>query len=321
MRRRHLLVSALALPAQARAQQAKVPTIGWLHPGSPEGSSERIAGFIKGLGAQGLVDGRNVAIDYRWARGDYDRLPALATELANRPVDVIVSGPINSTVAAKAATTTIPIVFTIGTDPMAFGLVASLNRPGGNLTGVAEQISELLPKRLQLLHELLPTAKRVGVLFNAKNPNGRTNLPTLQAAAVSLGVNLTMISAAGESEVAQALEAAAATIDALFIDGDPNFSAMTGKLANLTARLRLPAVYYDRSFAVAGCLMSYGPSVGAMYGRAANYVARILKGAKPDELPVVQPEQFQLVVNLKTARALGIAVPQSILGRADEVIE
>jgi putative tryptophan/tyrosine transport system substrate-binding protein len=322
-RRRVLAASAfLALPGTARAQQAKVPTIGWLHPGSPEGSSERLGGFIRGLAAHGFVEGQNVKIEYQWARGDYNRLRALAAELVGRQVDVIVSGPINSSLAARAATSTIPIVFTIGTDPTAFGLAASLSRPGGNLTGVAELISELLPKRLQLLHELLPTAKRVGVLFNSRNPNTKTNLPSLQAAAATPGIELTMMPATDEKEIEQALEAVAvAKIDALFIDGDPTFSAMPGRLATLTARHRLPAIYYDRSFADAGCLISYGPAVGAMYGRAADYAARILKGAKPADLPIVQPEKIQLVVNLKTARTLGIAVPPSVLARADEVIE
>jgi putative ABC transport system substrate-binding protein len=322
MRRRRLLAGLVALPAPLRAQSARGFTIGWLHPGSPEGSSERLSGFIKGLTAQGLVAGQNVTIEYHWAHGDYDRLPALAADLVRHPVDLIVSGPINSTLAARAATTTIPIVFVIGTDPTAYGLAATLNRPGGNLTGVAELISELLPKRLQLLHELLPTAKRVGVLFNAKNPNTRTNQPSLQAAAAALGLDLTMMPAASEGEIEQALGAAAANkIDALFIDGDPYFSAMPGKLTALTLRYRLPAIYYDRSFAEAGCLISYGPSVSAMYGRAADYAARILKGARPGDLPVVQPEHFQLVVNLKIARTLAITVPPSILARADQVIE
>jgi putative ABC transport system substrate-binding protein len=317
-----LVGTVASWPLAARAQGPKKATIGWLHPGTPEGSKARLDGFLKGLNAQGLLEGRDVAIEYRWARGDYDRLPALAADLVTRAVAVIVSGPINSTLAAKAATNAIPIVFTIGSDPTEFGLVASLNRPGGNLTGVAEQISELLPKRLQLLHELLPAARRMGVLFNENNPNAKTNLPTLRTAAAALGIELTMMAATSESEIDKALETAvAARIDALFIDGDPYFSAMPGKLTALTGHYRLPAIYYDRSFAEAGCLISYGPSVSAMYGRAGDYAAKILRGARPADLPVVQPEKFQLIVNLGIARTLGVPVPPSILARADEVIE
>jgi putative ABC transport system substrate-binding protein len=325
MRRRNfatVVAAAAAWPKGVRAQPARMPVVGWLHPGSPVGSVERRAGFVTGLARLGFVEGRNVAIEYRWAGGDYSRLPALAADLVARKPAAICSGPLNSTLAAKGATSTIPVVFTIGVDPMAYGLVASLNRPGGNLTGVAELLSELLPKRLQLLHELLPKATRIGVLYNASNQNTKANLAKLGEAAATLGIELTLISADGESEVGAAFAGfAQQKLDLVFVADDPYFSGLASQLAALAKRHRIAAFYYDRTFAMAGGLISYGPDLVAMYGMAGDYVGRILKGAKPADLPVMQPEKFQLVINQKTAHALGIDVPATLLARADEVIE
>jgi putative tryptophan/tyrosine transport system substrate-binding protein len=322
MRRRRLIGSLLAMPAiQVQAQQPLL-VIGWLHPGQLPGSANRRDGFLQGLARQGFVPGDNVAIEYRWARGDYGRLPALAADLVARKVALIASGPINSTLAARDATTTIPIVFTLGVDPVAYGLVASLNRPGGNSTGTANLVSELGPKRLQLLHELLPKAIKVGVLFNPGNPNFRGNMQSLQTAASSLGLELAPLPVASEDEIETAFAGAPMhRIDALFIGEDPYLSTLGAKLAALTTRHRVPAIYYDRGFAMSGGMISYGPEIPSMYAKAGGYAGLILKGTKPADLPVVQPEKFELIINLKAAKALGLTIPPSILARADEVIE
>jgi putative tryptophan/tyrosine transport system substrate-binding protein len=322
-RRRLLAASALASPAFAtRAQQKPAPVIGWLHTNAPENEVVEQAAFMHGVADHGFVEGQNVAIEYRWAHGEYDRLPALAADLVARQVAVIFAGPLNSTLAAEKATSSIPIVFNIGVDPVAFGLVASLNKPGGNLTGVAELLGELWPKRLQLLHELMPKAATMGVLVNPKNPNTNGNTQNLEAAAKSLGLALTFVPASSESEI----EAAVAVIhqqklEALFIGDDPYFRGLGGRLAALAMRYRIAAISFDRPFAASGGLMAFGPSFTATYRKAGHYTGRILKGAKPAELPVEQPTQFELVVNLRTAKMLGLNVPPSLLAGADEVIE
>jgi len=322
VKRRHLLGGLIGLPAVTARAQQPLPVIGWLHPGQTPGSANRRDGFLQGLASQGFVPGNNVAIEYRWAQGDYTRLPELAADLVARKVALIASGPLNSTLAARNATPTIPIVFTIGVDPVTYGLVASLNRPSGNITGIAELIGELGPKRLQLLHELLPRATKVVLLFNPSNPNFKNNLQSLQVAASLLGVELMPIPTTSADEI----EAAFANplmhnLDALFVGDDPYLSTLGDKLAALTTRHRISAIYYDRRFATLGGLISYGPEVPLMYSKAGEYAGRILKGAKPSDLPVVQPEKFELVINMKTAKALGLTIPPSILARADEVIE
>lgn len=299
-----------------------MPVIGWLHPGQLPGSASRSDGFLQGLASQGFVPGDNVAIDYRWARGNYEQLPSLAAEHVARKVNLIASGPLTSTLAARGATTTIPIVFSIGVDPVAYGLVASLSKPGGNMTGVAELISELGPKRLQLLHELLPKAAKVTVLFNPSNQNFRSNLDSLRAAASSLGIELVLISAANEAEIEAAFTSPSMDKnDPLYVGDDPYFSNLGDKLAALSTRHRVCAIYYDRGFTASGGIISYGPKVSSMYAKAGEYAGLILKGAKPSDLPVQQPTTFELVINMKAAKALGLIVPPSILARADEVIE
>jgi len=324
MKRRSIVASTIAaalLPRRAPAQQV-APAIGWLHPGQLPGSAGRSDGFLAGLASQGFVPGDNVAIDYRWARGNYEQLPLLAAELVARKLRLIASGPLNSTLAARGATTTIPIVFSIGVDPVAYGLVASLSKPGGNITGIAELGSELGPKRLQLLHELLPTAAKVAVLFNPSNQNFKSNLESLQAAASSLGIELLPISAANDAEIESAFTSSSmGKSDALYVGDDPYFSTLGDKLAALSTRYRVCAIYYDRGFAALGGIISYGPKVSSMYAKAGEYAGLILKAAKPSDLPVQQPTTFELVINMKTAKALGLTIPPSILARADEVIE
>jgi putative tryptophan/tyrosine transport system substrate-binding protein len=316
------LAGAAMWPLVTRAQQKTMPVIGWLHPDPPEGVVVDRAAFIQGLADQGFVEGQNVAIEYRWAYGQYDRLPALAADLVERKVAAIFSGPLNSTLAAQQATSTIPIVFNIGVDPVAFGLVDSFSKPGGNLTGVAELLGELWPKRLQLLHELMPKAAMVGVLVNSKNHNAAGNTQILEVAAKSLGLELTIIPASTESEIEAAFAAIPQQrLDALFIGDDPYFRGLASRLTALTTRYRIAAIYFDRNFAASGGLISYGANFQVIYRKAGEYIGRILKGAKPASTPVEQPTKFELVVNMTTAKALGVTIPQSILARADEVIE
>ena len=298
-----------------------MPLIGYLNPTS-EGLGRGLAAFRQGLSEAGFVEGQNVAIEYRWARGEYDRLSSLAADLVARSVTVIFSDSVTSTFAAKAATSTIPIVFTVGVDPVAFGLVASLNRPGGNLTGVAALLGELWPKRLELLHELVPKAGTIGVLVNPANRNTDSNTRNPQAAALALGLRLEVFSATTDRDI----DAAFATIrqrraGALLIGDDPFFQSRSSQLPVLAADHRIPAIYFARESVASGGLISYGPSFTAMNRIAGEYTARILKGEKPADLPVQQSTTFELVVNMKTATALGLTVPPWLLARADEVIE
>ncbi len=314
--------AAVAWAFAARAQQKAMPVIGVLGSTAPGPAVPFAANFAKGLSEAGYVEGRNVAIDYRWAEGHYDRLPALAADLVARKVDVIVTqgGP-PSTLAAKSATSTIPIVF-LGSDPVELGLVASIARPGGNLTGVIFMSRELMPKRLELLAELVPQANVIALLVNPNAPRVEYLIGEMQEAARLKRVDLHILKASSESEIDAAFAALVQwRAGAVVVSGDTFFASRLGQLVGLASRHAIPAIYDWREYAASGGLISYGPSIASAYRQVGGYAGKILKGAKPADLPVQQPTRFELVVNLKTATALGLTVPQSLLARADEVIE
>jgi len=315
--------TSLAWPLAARAQQAASPTIGFLGPASSAGYASYVGGFRQGLSAAGFVEGRNVAVEYRWADNQLDRLPALAADLVARRVAVIATGGATAAaLAAKAATSSIPIVFAIGADPVKFGLVASMNRPGGNVTGVALLSVELGPKKLQMLHELIPTVRTVGLLVNSTNPNAETQSRDLQVAAQDLGLQLHVLYANSESDFDKAFAAMAQLrVRALVIGTDGFLNSRSEQLATLSMRHAMPAIFQLREFVTAGGLMSYGTSLTDAYRLAGVYAGRILKGEKPADLPVQQAVKLELIINLKTAKTLGLEVPPPLLGRADEVIE
>jgi putative ABC transport system substrate-binding protein len=325
--RREFLIAlggtALLWPIATRAQQKAMPVIGYLNSGSPGTTAPFVAAFRQGLSETGYVEGQNVAIEYRWAEGHYDRLPTLAADLVGRKVDLIAaSGGIVSARAAKSATATIPIVFVSGDDPVATGLVASLARPGGNLTGVSFLVVELNPKRLELLSELVPEAKVIALLVNPNNSNAERIMREGREAARAKGVQLPILKAGTENEIDAAFASLAQLhAGALLVGNDPFFNSRRERLVALASRHAVPAIYEGRESAAAGGLVSYGPSFTAVYRQVGSYVGKILKGAKPADLPVQQPTKFELVINLKTAKALGLTVPQAILARADEVIE
>jgi putative ABC transport system substrate-binding protein len=315
-------VSAAACPPALRAQQPALPAVGVLYNSAPDASPPTLAAFLKGLGEAGYFDGKNVSVEYRWAEGRYERLPDLAAGFVRRQVALIATGGIPATLAAKAATTSIPIVFSIGGDPVELGLVASLNRPGGNLTGTAQLAVEVTAKRFALLHELVPSAASIALLANPANRVTEATIRQAQVAARALGVSLSVLSAGSESEIEQAFGAAhAQRAGALVVNGDPFLNSRRDQIVALAARNALPVIYYDRAFVEAGGLLSYGSNLFDDYRQAGAYAARILKGAKPADLPVVQPTKFEMVLNLKTAKALALDVPTSILLGADEVIE
>jgi putative ABC transport system substrate-binding protein len=326
MRRREFITlvggAAAAWPLTARAQQMARPVIGYLNAGLPAPQSHLMAVFRRGLAEAGYVEGRNVAIEYRWAEGQYDRLAALAAELVRRQVAVIIAIPIPAAVAAKAATATIPIVFNVAGDPVKLGLVASLGRPGGNATGVNNFIAELGAKQLGLLRELLPAAARIGLLVNPTNENVEGITNDVTAAAARLDVQIDVVRASDSREI----EAAFATlvrnkVDALLIGSDAFFYNRRLQLATLTTRHAIPAVFNLREFPEAGALMSYGTNLTEAHRQLGIYTGRILKGEEPADLPVVQSTKFEFVINLPTARALGVEIPPMLLARADEVIE
>ena len=323
MRRRSFiagLATTAAAPFALRAQTT-MPVIGFLNGSSPEGYAPMVAAFKAGLKDAGYSEGQNVAIEYRWAAGQYDRLSDMAADLINRKVAAIIANtPAN--LVAKEATSTIPLVFTTSSDPIQLGLVSSLNRPGANVTGVTQLNVEVGPKRLELAHELLPSAGVVALLVNPTNPQGVAVTSTVQSAASALGLSLKVLNASTDSD----LEAAFAGFgtsgaNVLTIGTDAFFNGRTAQLARLAVRHAVPAIYQYDEFAENGGLMSYGGSIKDAYRTAGAYVGRILKGEKPGELPVQQSTKVELIVNLKTAKALGISVPLSLLGRADQIIE
>lgn len=326
MRRRKfitLLGGAAAWPLAARAQQPPLPLVGFLGAGSPETDAFRAAAVRQSLIEAGYVEGRNVAFEYRWAEDRYERLPALAAELVRRKVDVIVAiGGNTSALAAKSATATIPIVFEIGGDPIGLGLVASLSRPGGNITGVTFLVGTLVAKQFEVLHETVPKAALIGFLLNPANVNTETKMKDALAATSSVGLKLLVLRANTDSE----LEAAFVTLghqraSALVVSAEPFYSSRRAQLVELAARQKVPAIYSLREFVEAGGLMSYGTSITEALRLAGLYAGRILKGEKPDDLPVQQSAKVELVINLKTAKTLGLTVPPQIVARADKVIE
>jgi len=315
--------SCASWPRAAGAQQATMPLVGFLHPGSPEATAKFLAGFRKGLGETGYFEGRNVAIEYRWGHGESDRLPELATDLINRRATVMVTpGGVAAALAAKAATATIPIVFVVGTDPVEAGLVVSLNRPSGNVTGISSMNSGLGAKQLGLLHQLLQRDARFAVLVNPGNPRIQSVMTDVQAAAAAMGQQLEILTATTRRDISPAFsDAVRKRADALLIIADPLFASRPVQLATLAARHAIPAIYALREFAEVGGLMSYGSSFTDLFRQAGTYTGRVLKGEKPADLPIVQATKFELVINLQTAEALGIDVPATLLALADEVIE
>ena len=318
-----LLGAAAAWPLVARAQQPAMPVIGFLSSRSPGESADLVAAFRRGLAEGGYVEGQNVSLEFRWGEGRYERLTAYAVELVRRAVTVIVTaGGDPAAQAAKAATATIPIVFVSGSDPVKVGLVASLNRPGGNITGVHMLILGLGAKRLGLLHELMPAANPVGILVNPNFADAQTQLRDVEEAAQSLGLKLVVQKAGTEFEFETAFaDLARQKAGAILVIADPFFTSQRVEIAALAARYAMPAVFELREYAAAGGLMSYGPDLADGYRQGGVYAGKILKGQKPAELPVEQPTKLGLVINLKTAKALGLQIPDKLLALADEVIE
>jgi putative ABC transport system substrate-binding protein len=325
MRRREFITlmggAAATWPLAARSQQAAMPVIGYLGAGSSESDAVRLTAIRRGLSDTGFVEGRNVAIEYRWAQDQYDRLPALAAELVRRQPAVLVAAPTPVAVVAKAATRTVPTVFFTGGDPVALGLVTSLSRPGGNVTGVTILSVEVGQKLLELLHESVPAANVIALLVNPANPLAETQSKDAQAAASTLGLQLRVLHASTELELQTAFDTLVQLRAALVIGADPFFTGRTDQLAALALRHGVPSIYNLREFAMAGGLMSYGGNLAEAYRLVGVYTARILKGEKVSELSVQQSTKVEMIINLKTARALGLTIPLPLLARADEVIE
>jgi putative ABC transport system substrate-binding protein len=316
-------LAILAAPLAAAAQQAgKVYRIAFLGASSPALESELVAAFRQGLRDLGYIEGRNIVIEYRWAEGRYDRYAAFVAEAVGLKVDVVVTEGTPAAIAAREGTSTTPIVMAVIGDPVAAGVVSSVARPGGNVTGSTSMSPEIDAKRLELLKELVPGASRVAVLWNPANPNNRARIPTMQAAAKSLRLTLELVSAGDSEQLEKGFGAiVAARSQALIMESDLALLSRRERIVDFATKRRLPGLYAYREFVEAGGLASYAPSYPAMFRRAATYVDKILKGAKPGDLPIEQPTTFELVINLKTAKALGLAIPQSVLGRADELIQ
>jgi putative tryptophan/tyrosine transport system substrate-binding protein len=326
MRRREFMAlfggAAAAWPLVARAQQGAIPVIGFLGSTTADAYVDRVRAFRQGLSETGYVEGRNAAIEYRWGEGQYDRLPAMAADLVRSEVRVIAASAIPAALAAKAATATIPIVFYVGVDPVEVGLVASLSRPGANLTGVVSLAVELGPKRLELAHELMPAAASIAFLINHTRANAEDETKIMQAVAHSLALQLRVFKASTERDIDTVFATLAQQrVGPLVIGVDAFFNGRSEQLATLSLRHAVPAIYQYREFAAAGGLMSYGSSFTEMYRQVGLYTGRILKGERPEELPVMQSTKAELILNLKTAKAIGLTVPTALLVRADEVIE
>jgi putative ABC transport system substrate-binding protein len=326
MKRREFIMlgvgAVAARPLSAHAQQKPMSVIGYLSSSSRNASTSQLAGLREGLNETGFFEGRNVAIEYRWSEGRYDRLPEMAAELVNNHVSVILASGLPAVLAAKRASATIPIVFVVGADPVAAGLVPSLNRPDGNVTGISQFYGALGGKRLELLREIVPTAAKIAVLSDPNNPNADSHLNDVRKAVRTIGLTIEVATARTETEI----DAAFATFvrekaSALLVTDDPFFTVRREQIVALAARHRIPAIYYFRGFADVGGLISYGSSTDDNFHQAGVYVGRILNGTKPSELPVLQPTKFETVLNLKTAKSLGLTIPQSLLLLADEVIE
>ena len=327
MRRREFITllggTVAAWPLAARAQQQGMPVIGFLSSNRANANPQVMVAFLEGLSAAGFEDGKNVAIEYRWADAHLERVPALAFDLIRRRVDVLfTSGGDVPILVAKGATTTIPIVFITASDPVAMGFVASLNRPGGNVTGVTFIANELGPKRVELVRELLPKAAVVGFILNPNIPTAELDAAGMETAARGLGLKTHVLHAIRDQEIeAVFAKFAELKIDALLVIPDPSFQSRRDLFARLAARFAVPTIYYSREYVAAGGLVSYGASFTGAFRQAGNYVGRVLRGAKPTDMPVWQPTKFELAINLKTAKALGLAVPDKLLVAADEVIE
>jgi len=326
MRRRDFITlvggAALACPLAVGARQPAMPVIGFLRSTSANASANLVAAFQRGLAEGGYTQGQNISIEYRWANNRHERLPGLAADLVGRQCAVIVAGGNEAALAVKAATRTIPIVFATGDDPIALGLVASINRPGGNVTGIFFYSSVLESKQLELLCEAVPKTTLIGVLVNPASSASITQVKDAQEAARTLGKKIHVVNASNESEIEMGFAALAQhQAGAILVGGNALFTGQRNRLITLAAHQALPAIYYEREFVAAGGLMSYGASIAGAYQQLGNYAARILKGTKPADLPVVLPTKFDLVINLTTAKTLGLSIPESFLLRADEVIE
>jgi putative tryptophan/tyrosine transport system substrate-binding protein len=313
---------ATAWPLVARAQQPTTPVIGFLHSASPAASAHLVQSFHIGLKEAGFVEGQNIAIEYRWAEGHQDRMPALTADLASRQLAAIVTAGPSATYAAKAATKTLPIVFLVGTDPVRSGLVASFNQPGGNLTGVGVLINVLAPKQLELLHEVVPKVAAVAILVNPDSPNAETDAREVQEAAQTLGLRLVVLKYRTDSDIDAAFARLIREgVGGLILLSDPILNDRRYHIAALAARNAMPTIGPEGTFPRSGGLMSYGSSLADAFREIGNYAGKILKGAKPADLPIIQPTKFELVINLGTAKALGLTIPDKVLALADEVIE
>jgi putative tryptophan/tyrosine transport system substrate-binding protein len=314
--------AAAAWPLAARAQQAgKLPTIGLLGPTTAQVESQRIAAFVQRLRQLGWIENRNVAIEYRWAEGRGERFVEIATEFVQLKVDVIVASTTPAVIAAKQATSVIPIVVTTANDPVGTGLIASLARPGGNVTGLSNQLSDTGAKRLEFLREVVPSLRRLAIMGNVGNPGAVLDMREVEATVRMLGLEATTFEIRRAEDIGPAFEAFKGRVDALYVDADPLANTNRVRINTLALGARLPTMYGLREYVEAGGLMSYGPSIPDQYRRAADYVDKILRGAKPADIPVEQPTKFDLVINLTTAKALGLTIPESFLLRADEVLE